>query len=300
MKDTLIHSRISANATQDRYEETQTLDHHRKEKPKDKGKILKADREKAVIVHREMMRWWRWENKARSSFEWLKKPTNVRERRGRRSGLLRTVRETNLCGVKGGDEQGAGCGGQGEGRQIRKPRQRSSTSNKGWGLSRSGRRRAPVSFFPNWTTSHLLRDAGGGARGMLPGSWPRPPGCLVQLISKPPRMDPKDGQCSLATQSAHHTLLQLPSVHLPLQFSSAQPVSCPGPSSPLSRPVQTISLGSKEVGVQVAFSLLLVPSRARASPASSPQNSACPASPISPMIGPVHHTLCSLPFQQFY
>ena len=59
MKDTLIYSRISANAKQDRYEETQTLDHHRKEKPKDKGKILKADREKAVIVHREMMRWWR-------------------------------------------------------------------------------------------------------------------------------------------------------------------------------------------------------------------------------------------------
>lgn len=44
MNDTLLHSRISAHAKQDRYEETQTLDHHRKEKPKDKGKILKADR----------------------------------------------------------------------------------------------------------------------------------------------------------------------------------------------------------------------------------------------------------------
>ena len=68
---------------------------------------------------------------------------------------------------------------------------------------------------------------------------------------------------------------------------------------PLSRPVQTISLGRKEVGVQVAFSLLLVPSRARASRASSPQNSACPASPISAAIGPAQHTLCSLPFHQF-
>ena len=141
----------------------------------------------------------------------------------------------------------------------------------------------------------------------LAGCWGWSPWNAPWLLAPAPRVPgptdqqaPKDGQCSLATQSAHHTLLQLPSVHLPLQFSSAQPVSCPGPSSSLSRPVQTISLGSKEVGVQVAFSLLLVPSRARASPASSPQNSACPASPISPMIGPVHHTLCSLPFQQFY
>ena len=44
VKDTLLHSRISALAKQVRYEETQTLDHHRKEKPKDKGKILKAAR----------------------------------------------------------------------------------------------------------------------------------------------------------------------------------------------------------------------------------------------------------------
>lgn len=149
---------------------------------------------------------------------------------------------------------------------------------------------------------HLPPLAGcrGGALPVLPGSWRCPPGSLVQLITTPPRMDPKDGQCSLANQSAHHTFLQLPSVRLSLQFSSAQLVSWRGPSSPLSRPVQTISLGRKEVGVQVAFSLLLVPSRARASRASSPQNSACPASPISPTIGPAHHTLCSLPFQQFY
>lgn len=59
MQDTLIHSIISANAKQDRCEENHTLDHHRKEKPKDKGKILKADREKALTVYREMMPWWR-------------------------------------------------------------------------------------------------------------------------------------------------------------------------------------------------------------------------------------------------
>ena len=69
----------------------------------------------------------------------------------------------------------------------------------------------------------------GGARPVLPGSWPHPPGSLVQLISTPPRMDPKDGQCSLANQSAHHTFLQLPLVCLSLQFCSAQPVSCRGP-----------------------------------------------------------------------
>lgn len=141
-----------------------------------------------------MMPWWRWENKARSSFEWLKKATNVRERMGRRSGLLRTVRETNLCGLKGGDEECAGCGGHGEGSQIRKARQRSSTSNKGQGLSRSGQERARVSFFPSWTTSHLLRDAEvepsqcSLAPGAAPqGAWsnwsPRPQGWTPRMAS---------------------------------------------------------------------------------------------------------------------
>lgn len=90
----------------------------------------------------------------------VKKLNKCERKKGEEERTAEDGAGENLCGVKGGDEEGAGCG-QGEGHQIRKLRQRSSTSNKGWGLSRSGRRRAPVSSFPSWTTSHLLRDAGG-------------------------------------------------------------------------------------------------------------------------------------------
>ena len=130
------------------------------------------------------------------------------------------------------------------------------------------------------------------------------------LLAPPPREPgptdqhaPKDGpqgwpvQPGQSVGSSHFSPTPLGMSFPSVQLSSARLVS--RSPLPLSRPVQTISLGRKEVGVQVAFSLLLVPSRARASRASSLQNSVCPASPISAAIGPAQHTLCSLPFHQF-
>lgn len=135
-------------------------------------------------------------------------------------------------------------------------RQRSSTSNKGWGLSRSGRRRAPVSSFPSWTTSHLLRDA-----GVLPSSWPRLPRAPGSASQHAPRMDPKDGQCSLATQSALIILFSNSPRYI-FPFSSAQ-LSPSRVRSLLPFIQASANHLPRQQGswVQVAFSLLLVPSQ---------------------------------------
>lgn len=235
-----------------------------------------------------MMRWWRWENKSKVIFRVVKNSTNVRERRGRRSDCWGRKGRESMWGEGWGWEEGAGCGQGGVGRQIRKLRQRSSTSNKGWGLSRSGRRRAPVSSFP---ADHLPPLAGCWGCSLAPGPASRAPGSTDQHAS---RMDPKDGQCSLPPSRLIILFSNSPRYIFPsAQPSSARLVS--GPSFPSSRPVQTISLGSKEVGVQVAFLccwfpaehgplLLLVLRTAHVRP------------PLAPsMIGLAHHTLCSLP-----
>lgn len=127
---------------------------------------------------------------------------------------------------------------------------------------------------------------------LLSKSWP-PPGILgmeapwsaaslraSRLHTEPalswsahPDTPSKDGWCGLAGPfySAH-----FPSALLSTSFPSALLSTSPAPS-PAPRPAQNISPGRKETGVQVSFSLLLLPNTALPLllPAPSSQNRAC-------------------------
>lgn len=187
--------------------------------------------------------------------------------------------------------EGWGWGGCGvwpsEGVRSRKLRQRSSTSNKGGdfpGLAGEEHLWVPFPAGPPPTSCGMLE--------VLPSSWPRPPRRLVQLIN----LRPKDGPQGWPVQPGHPSRLIILFSNSPryiFPFSSAQLSPSrvrsllpfiPGQCKP--SPRQQGSWGSggllSTAGSQQAW----------ASPASSPQNSACPALPRLFHIGPgPSHTL---------
>lgn len=61
----------------------------------------------------------------------VKKPDKCERKNGEEEWTAEDGAGDKSMRGEGGDEECAGCGGHGEGSQIRKARQRSSTSNKG-------------------------------------------------------------------------------------------------------------------------------------------------------------------------